>query len=113
MFRSLVMLAGILALWLSAMLGAMLFTNVAPAALVIAPSSQFVSSLPSTVQMMRGGDWSMVVTSSKENYALDLYKAGALLVFPALQNGCLALTPKKQSPSQKVAPRTVSNAGNK
>lgn len=77
--------------WFAAASGIMLFSEAAPAALVIVRDDGFVRNLPEDVKIVRGGAHSMVLTSEKPGYVQDLYRAGAWFVLPARKSGCIDL----------------------
>jgi len=73
------------------MAAVMVITEAAPAALVIAPGIHILASTSNDTKLIRGGHRTLVVTSRKPGYVKELYRAGAWLVLPSLQNGCLDL----------------------
>ncbi len=77
--------------WFASASGIMLFSEAAPAALVIVRGDSFLKNLPENVRIVRGGEHSMVLTSDDPGYVKDLYRAGAWFVLPARKSGCIDL----------------------
>lgn len=89
--RSTLILAGLVFGWFATMASVMLTTEIAPAALVIAPDAGLLGRLDDNTRLLKGGRRTFVLTSTAPGYVRDLYGAGAWLVLPALRNGCLDL----------------------
>ena len=77
--------------WLATVLGVMVLTDAAPGAVVLFPSTDFVSNLPDGVAVVGRGDRWIAVRSDNAKLGLSLYRAGGRLVLPAGLPGCLPL----------------------
>ena len=96
--RGSIILTAIVVGWFSTLAGAMLVTEAAPAALVIAPDIRFLGGMPDDIKLLRNGNQVFVLTSESPGYVGRIYEAGAWLVLPALRNGCLDLKALNRSP---------------
>lgn len=102
--RRLLILVGLVAGWFATMAAVMLVTEVAPAALAIAPDSSLLGRLEDDARLLKGGRHVFVLTSERPGYVRQLYGAGAWLVLPALRNGCLDL---RKAPSLTGQPESA------
>jgi hypothetical protein len=59
--------------------------------MVIAPPAEFLNSLPRDIAFADGGQHVLVLRSDRPDFAAELYAAGAALVLPARERGCLAI----------------------
>jgi len=76
----------------------MLVSDAAPAAVVLFPSSDFLSNVPEGTAVISRSAISLTVKGEAAGFGPALYKAGAVLVLPAGLTGCLPLpkTPPDQ-----------------
>ncbi|MFC4668313.1 hypothetical protein ACFO5X_07080 [Seohaeicola nanhaiensis] len=74
--------------WLGLLAGVMLVSDVAPAALVMLPSDDFLADLPQGVAILSSTPVSVTLTSEAPGLAAALYASGAWLVLPAGLAGC-------------------------
>lgn len=77
--------------WFSLQLLVMYFTDAAPGAVILFPSTDFVAQLPQDVAVVGGGGNWIAVKSDAPNLGKNLYGAGAWVVLPAGLPGCLPL----------------------
>lgn len=84
-------LALVAAGWISTLLGVMMLSDVAPGAVVLFPSKQFVANLPAGAAVVGGGGLWIAVRGDMSGLGLALYRAGGRLVLPAGLPGCLLL----------------------
>lgn len=91
LIRGTLILVSLVLGWFAAMASVMLATEVAPAALAIAPDASLLGRLGDQTSLLKGGRHVFVLTSDETGYVRQLYGAGAWLVLPALRNGCLDL----------------------
>jgi hypothetical protein len=59
--------------------------------MVIGPPAGFLSALPRDIAFADGGRHVLVLRSDRPDFAAELYMAGAALVLPARERGCLAV----------------------
>jgi len=81
----------VLAAWLAMLAGVMRFSDAAPAALVLFPSSGFLAALPDGTAIVGRSALSVTLRSDRAGFVRGLYQAGARAVLPAGLTGCLAL----------------------
>ncbi|MGI9406412.1 MAG: hypothetical protein ACR2O4_08580 [Hyphomicrobiaceae bacterium] len=91
LLKTAAILATLVSGWFAAMAASMLMVERPAAALVIFPNAWSRAALPADIRLIRGGNHTLILTSSKAGYVRRLYKAGAWLVLPSLKNGCLDL----------------------
>ncbi len=91
LIRGTLILTGLVVGWFAAMASVMFATEVAPAALAIAPDAGLLTRIGDETSLLKGGRHVFVLTSDQPGYVRQLYGAGAWLVLPALRNGCLDL----------------------
>ena len=89
--RLLLALAGMLAGWLAVLVIVGLFSDAAPAFVVVLPSADLLGRLDSGIAVMAARRFSVTLTSARPGLARRLYLAGAPLVLPAGLPGCLPL----------------------
>ena len=76
--------------WIAVMAMVMRFSDAAPAAVAILPSSDFLANLPDVAVIARGAG-TITLRDDDPELAARLYAAGAWLVLPAGLTGCLPL----------------------
>src|SRR5688500_5685261 len=59
--------------------------------MVIAPPSGFLQALPHDIGFADGGRHVLVLRSDRPDFAKALYGAGAVIVLPTRERGCLAV----------------------
>lgn len=59
--------------------------------MVVRPPSGFLEALPRDIGFADGGMHVLVLRSDRSDFARALYAAGAMLVLPARERGCLSL----------------------
>ncbi|MBA4491061.1 hypothetical protein [Paracoccus sp. S1E-3] len=89
--RLLLALAGMFAGWLAVLVVVGLFSDAAPAFVVVLPPEGLLTRLDPDVAVMAAGPFSLTLTSEQPGLARRLYRAGASLVLPAGLPGCLPL----------------------
>jgi len=89
--RPVLILTGLVGFWFSAMVVAMFTLDVSRNALVFGSPTQILAGTSQDIKLLRTSRKSMVVTSSRQGYVRELYAAGAWIVLPSLNAGCLAL----------------------
>ena len=62
--------------------------------MVIAPPPDLLGSLPGDIALADGGSHVLVLRSDRPDFAAALYAAGARIVLPAGDRGCIALLEK-------------------
>lgn len=77
--------------WIGVLAGIMLASDDAPAAVVLFPSSDFISNLPQDVAILSTSRISITLSSDLDGFGRLLYHAGGRLVLPAGLLGCLPL----------------------
>ena len=77
--------------WLGLQLLVMYFTDAAPGAVVLFPSTDFVYQLPIDVAVVGVGTHWIALKSDAPNLGKSLYRAGGWVVLPAGLSGCLPL----------------------
>lgn len=77
--------------WFSVMLLAMAIFEPTDTALVIVRDHSILERLPTHISFTATGDNTITLRSSRPGFVTDIYKAGGMLVFPALANGCVNL----------------------
>lgn len=77
--------------WIGVMAGVMLFSDAAPAAVVLFPSADFIAQLPPDAGILSRNAISITLSSGMEGFGSALYQSGAWLVLPAGLTGCLPL----------------------
>lgn len=87
-------LAVVFVSWIAVMAGMMRFTDAAPAAVVLFPSSALMAQLPEETSILELSRLRLTVANVTDT-TRALYDAGAWLVLPAGLTGCLPL-PKAQ-----------------
>ncbi len=78
--------------WGGVLAGVMLFSDAAPAALVLLPGPDLLQQLPEGTAILSRTALTVTLISEAPGFAADLYRAGALLVLPAGLLGCAPLT---------------------
>ncbi len=81
----------VLVCWIGVQAVVMRFSDVAPGAIALFPSSDFVTRLPPKAAVLGAGSFWVAVRFDGLNLGQALYGAGALLVLPAGLPGCLPL----------------------
>ncbi len=89
--RLLLALAGMFAGWLAVLVLVGLFSDAAPAFVVVLPPGDLLGRLDPDIAIMAAGRFSVTLTSARPGLAWRLYRAGAPLVLPAGLPGCLPL----------------------
>lgn len=90
--RRLVLALPVLGLgWLGVLVGVGLFSDAAPASVVVLPSRHFLATLPPDFAVIEQGARTITLTSEAPGAARRLYASGAFLVLPAGLPGCLPL----------------------
>ena len=79
----------LLGAWIGIMALVMRFSDAAPAAVVIWPSSTLMAKLPDGTAIITGNAVSVTLKSDQAGFGAALYAAGARLVLPAGLTGCL------------------------
>lgn len=87
--------------WITVMALVMRFSDAAPAAVVLLPSSDFVQNLPPGAAILSANSFAITISGDVPSMGAALYKAGALLVLPAGLTGCLPLPQKIAPPLQQ------------
>lgn len=77
--------------WIIVLVAVGLFTDEAPAQVVILPSERLVANLPEDVAIMDRTALTLTLESDTPALARRLYASGARLVLPAGLPGCLPL----------------------
>ncbi|WP_226780151.1 hypothetical protein [Oceaniglobus trochenteri] len=89
--RLLIALPLLFAGWIAVMASVMLFSDAAPAAVVILPPDGFAARLPDGTGIIAAGPLHLTLKNDTPRFARALYAAGARLVLPAGLTGCLPL----------------------
>ena len=74
--------------WITTLAVIGLVSDEAPAQVVMFPTDTFLKKLPLDVAIISAGQWSIIVTSKKKNFAKSLYALGAKIVLPSGLQGC-------------------------
>lgn len=77
--------------WLAVLVLVGLFTDAAPASVVLFPSDAFRENLPEGAAVLNAPRYALTLTSETSGFARSLYRSGALIVLPAGLVGCLPL----------------------
>ena len=85
-------LAAMLAGWLGVLMLVALFTDEAPAHVVVFPAPGLVQALPPDVAVLARFRHAVTLRSDRPGLARRLYGAGARIVLPAGLRGCLPLS---------------------
>ncbi|MBW4709952.1 hypothetical protein KX928_19385 [Roseobacter sp. YSTF-M11] len=85
--------------WLSVLVVVGLFTDAAPASVVVFPTDDLLQNLPPDVGIIGRSIISITLVSEQAGFARALYNSGALLVLPAGLPGCLPLPAAPDIPS--------------
>ena len=80
--------------WISLQLGVMYFTDAAPSAVALFPSSGFIDQLPPQAAILGMGKQWIAISYDGPDLGKTLYKAGALVVLPAGLPGCISFSQK-------------------
>ncbi|MDA9008472.1 hypothetical protein N9K16_00770 [Alphaproteobacteria bacterium] len=75
--------------WIGLSAVVLLFTDRAPAALVVLPSSEFFAQMPDDASIISQTNFSITLSSKEPSFTNRLYRSGAILVLPAGMEGCL------------------------
>ena len=78
----------VLAGWFGVLAGTGLFSDEAPAQIVLFPPEDFLERLPENTSIAAFGDWSITVVSNEPDFVRRLYASGASLVLPSGLQGC-------------------------
>lgn len=89
--RLLLALAGMVAGWLGVLVLVGLFSDAAPAFVVVLPPGDLLGGLDPDISVMAAGRFSVTLTSDQPGLARRLYRAGAPVVLPAGLPSCLPL----------------------
>lgn len=84
--------------WISVLLAVAVFSDAAPAYVVVFPKEGFVEELPNEVALIGSSSMSITLKSTTPQFAMSLYQNGAWLVLPAGLPGCLPLPKSVASP---------------
>ena len=84
-------LSALLAVWFGSMVLAMATLDVSDKALVFGPSNRILGGHGDELKIVSLQKNRMVVTSSTDGYVRRLNRAGAWIVLPSLNAGCLVL----------------------
>jgi hypothetical protein len=76
--------------WLALLAGMSLWTDAAPAQVVIFPGPEFIAHLPPDIGIIGATGLTVTVAAPTPGLARILYAHGALLVLPARLTGCAA-----------------------
>jgi len=74
--------------WFGVLISVGLFSDEAPAQVVLFPSGQFMSRIPENASISSFDGWSITLASDEPNFVRQLYAAGARVVLPAGLQGC-------------------------
>ena len=78
--------------WGAVLAGVMLVSDASPAAVVLFPDAEFLTTLPKGVAITGQNAISVTLTGEASGFVATLYRAGAPLVLPAGLLGCAPLT---------------------
>lgn len=84
-------LAAVFTGWVAVLATVMIFSDVAPGAIVLLPSEKLIANLPEGSAVVAGGAGWVAIRSDAPKLGLTLYRAGGWLVLPAGLPGCLPL----------------------
>lgn len=76
--------------WVTILAGITLFTDDAPAALVMFPSQDFLEQMPEDAAVLSATSFTVTLASDDTDLARRLYQKGAWLVLPAGLRGCFS-----------------------
>lgn len=74
--------------WLSLVAAVTVFSDAAPALLVMFPDPDLLDRLDAGTAIVSASAFSVTLASEQDDFALSLYRNGALLVLPAGLKGC-------------------------
>lgn len=77
--------------WLTTLIAVGLFTDAAPASVVLFPTENFLQNLPDDVAIISSTRFTLTLSAETKNFARTLYSSGAWIVLPAGLTGCLPL----------------------
>ena len=90
--RTLIVIPVLLVAWLGVLSAVNLFSDDAPALVVLFPSDAFLDKMPEGVAIVGATPYSVTLASPDAGFALQLYQRGARVVLPSGLTGCATLT---------------------
>ena len=84
-------IGSLLTIWFGSMITLMVVFDISKNALIIGDPAPILARLEDDARIIRVNKNSMILNSAKPGFTKNLYEAGAWIVLPALNSGCLVL----------------------